>query len=129
MFTLKQIKDAHAKVQSGADFPQYTKDLLTLGVLKYDIYVSDGHAEYIGKENYTLKAEAEYPVLNIASSIDKDRFKQHLKAHQQGKTDYFTFCKDSAETGIGKWTVDILAKTCTYYDKSGNFILEENIPI
>ena len=116
-------------MQSGADFPQYTKDLLSLGVLKYDIYVSDGHAEYIGKENHILKTEAEYPVLNISSSIDKDKFKQYLKTHQRGETDYFTFCKDSAETGIGKWTVDILAKTCTYYDKSANFVLEENIPI
>jgi hypothetical protein len=27
MFTLQQIKDAHSKVETGADFPKYIKDL------------------------------------------------------------------------------------------------------
>ncbi|MFV0417707.1 MAG: DUF1398 domain-containing protein [Dysgonomonas sp.] len=128
MFTLKQIKDAHSKVRSGTDFPKYTQDLIALGVLEYTIYVSDGHAKYNGKDNYTIESEAEYPTLSIAK-IDKDKFREYLKVHQQGKTDYLTFCKDSARTGIDKWTVDILAKTCTYYDKDSNFILEEKIPI
>ncbi|GAB6121585.1 DUF1398 domain-containing protein [Dysgonomonas termitidis] len=129
MFTLTQIKEAHAKVKSGTDFPQYTKELLSLGVLRYTIYVRDGHAEYIGKEDYSIVSNAGYTDLHISPEADSDNFKYHLKAHQQGKTDYLTFCRDSAETGIDKWTVDILAKTCTYYDKSGNSVLEEKIPI
>jgi hypothetical protein len=27
MFTLQEIKDAHSKVKSGADFPKYVHDL------------------------------------------------------------------------------------------------------
>mgnify|MGYP000993594209 CR=1 FL=1 len=129
MFTLDQINEAHSKVRSGADFPQYIKDLLSLGVLKYSICVCDGHAEYIGKEDYSIHSKAEYPILHIASEIDSGNFKYHLKAHQQGETDYLTFCRNSAEAGVNKWTVDILAKTCTYYDRSGNLVLEEKIPI
>lgn len=128
MFTLKQIKEAHSKVRSGADFPEYTQDLIALGVLEYTIYVADGHAKYKGKDNYAVESEAEYPALQI-NETDKDKFKYYLKNHQQGKTNYITFCKNSAETGIQKWTVDILAKTCTYYNKSGKFLLEEKIPI
>ena len=48
MLTLDQIREAHSKVQSGADFPKYTQDLLDLGVSEYTIYVADGHAEYKG---------------------------------------------------------------------------------
>ena len=129
MFTLDQIKEAHSKVQSGADFPKYTQDLLDLGVSEYTIYVADGHAEYKGKGDYTVPSEAEYKTLKVEPKVDADRFKDCLKRHQQGKTDYYTFCKDSAETGIEKWTVNIPAKTCTYFDKSGNFVLEEKIPI
>ena len=129
MFTLTQIKEAHSKVKSGADFPQYTKELLSLEVLKYSIYVRDGHAEYIGKEDYAIKSKGEYADLQVSQEVDRDKFKYHLKVHQKGQTDYLTFCKDSAETGIAKWTVDILANTCTYYDKFGNFVLEEKIPI
>lgn len=129
MFTLNQIKEAHSKVQSGADFPKYTQDLITLGVLEYSIYVADGHAEYKGKNNYVLSSDAEYKVLKVEPKVDVDKFKHYLKVHQQGKTDYYTFCENSAETGIEKWTVNILAKSCTYFDKSGNFVLEEKIPI
>lgn len=51
-----------------------------------------------------------------------------LKLHQQGKTDYFTFCKDCAEAGIEKWKVDLNQMTCTYYDQSDHEILVEEIP-
>lgn len=129
MFTLVQIKEAHARVKSGADFPQYTQDLIALGVSKYTLLVHDGHAEYIGKEGYTISSNAEYSNLDIADKIDIDNFKKQLKSHQRGETDYSRFCKDSAENGVAKWTVDIHAKTCTYYGKSDEFILEEKIPI
>ena len=33
MFTLEQIKLAHSKVKSGADFPAYIKELKALGVI------------------------------------------------------------------------------------------------
>lgn len=32
MFTIQQIKDAHSKVKSGADFPAYIQDIKKLGV-------------------------------------------------------------------------------------------------
>ncbi len=43
MFTLEQIKSAHSKVKSGADFPNYIQDLINLGIKSYHTYVSDGH--------------------------------------------------------------------------------------
>lgn len=47
---------------------------------------------------------------------------------QQGKTDYLTFIKMCAETGIEKWKIRMDKMTCTYYDKAGREILEEKIP-
>ena len=32
MFTVEQIKAAHSKVKSGADFPSYIKEIKSLGV-------------------------------------------------------------------------------------------------
>lgn len=129
MFTLDQIKKSHSKMESGADFPQYIKELFSLGILEYSIYVYDGHAEYKGKEDCVIFSEAEYSELYISSETNSDRFKDYLKIHQQGGTDYQTFCKNSAETGIYRWKVDIFNKTCTYYDSSNNIILREEIPI
>ena len=128
MFTLQQIKDAHAKVKSGVDFPKYIQELISLGLLKYDAFVTDGHAVYFGKENFQLKSLSSYKKLRVANISDKERFKHYLKNHQRGQTDYPTFCKEAAETGVEKWTVDTTNMICTYYDKLNNKMLEEQIP-
>ncbi|MFT3754093.1 MAG: DUF1398 family protein [Paludibacter sp.] len=107
MFTTEQIKAAHAKVKSGADFPAYVQDLIRLGVKSYDLFVADGHAEYFGEKEYKTASAANYTALPIAESSDKETFKQKLKSHQQGETDYMTFCRDAAASGVEKWTVDM----------------------
>ena len=128
MFTLGQIKEAHAKVKSGADFPKYIQEIAQLGVLSYTSYVSDGHSEFIGEESQTAISEPKYGALTIAEESNETLFKQYLKAHQQGQSNYQTFCQQAAETGAKKWIVDISKMTCTYYDKSGKEMLVEVIP-
>lgn len=128
MFTLDQIKAAHSKVKSGADFPKYVKDLIELGVTSYHTFVADSHAEYFGKDGCQIKSDAKYAVLNISEKSDSEIFISRLKIHQQGQTDYMTFCNDSAKAGVEKWIVDTQKMTCTYYDKLGNTLLEEKIP-
>lgn len=127
MFTLSQIKEAHAKVKSGADFPNYIQALSALGVLAYTTYVSDGHTEYIGTDSHTLTSEAKYVGLTIANESSTEVFKNYLKIHQQGQTNYLTFCAQAAETGTEKWVVDVVNMTCTYYDKQGSVMLVEEI--
>lgn len=128
MFTLNQIKAAHSKVKSGADFPQYVQDLIKLGVLKYSTYVNDGHTEFVGKNDYQIKSDAKYADMHISEESDTEKFKERLKVHQQGQTDYPTFCKDAAKNGVEKWVVDMSGMTCTYYDKAGEEMVVEEIP-
>jgi len=128
MFTVEQIKEAHSKVKSGADFPAYIQEIKGLGVTAFETWVIDSHTEYFGKDHYQTKSEPMYVNLIIADNSDKEKFTHCLQIHQQGKTDYFTFCKDCAETGIEKWFVCLDAMTCTYYDKRGKEILAEQIP-
>lgn len=128
MFTVEQIKTAHSKVKSGADFPSYIKEIKKLGVTHYEAYVTDGHIDYHGANNYTAKVPEKYEPLIIADVAKVQQFKTELIAHQQGKTDYLTFIKMCAETGIEKWEICMDKMTCTYYDKAGNDILVEQIP-
>jgi len=128
MFTIEQIEAANAKVKSGADFPRLAQDLIELGVKTNDVFVSDGHAEYFGENDFTVKTNAMYSPLEIANESDAENFKNYLKIHQQGQTDYPTFCRHSAETGVEKWTLDFTRMTCTYLDKKGNEMLIEKIP-
>ena len=128
MFTVEQIKTAHSKVKSGADFPKYIQEIKQLGVTAFETWVSDSHTEYFGKNNFQTKSKAKYNDLLIADTSDKEKFVQYLKIHQQGVTDYLTFCKHCAATGIEKWFVSLDAMTCIYYDKAGNEILVEIVP-
>lgn len=128
MFTLDQIKTAHAKVKSGADFPAYVQELIALGVTHYETYVIDGHTDYQGVNNHTVTVPAKYPNKTIATTLNKENFIAGLKAHQRGETDYLTFISMCAEEGIEKWKIVMEAMTCTYYDKVGHEVLVEEIP-
>ncbi|HLW33256.1 MAG TPA: DUF1398 family protein [Aequorivita sp.] len=128
MFSLKQIEEAHSKVKSGADFPRYIQEIKTLGVNEFETWVKDSHTEYYGQNGYKVSSSSMYENLKIGNSSDSSKFKHYLSIHQNGESDYFTFCKHCAETGIEKWVASLSKMTCIYYDKAGNEILVETIP-
>ncbi|WBX99565.1 DUF1398 domain-containing protein [Chryseobacterium gambrini] len=128
MFTVEQIESAHGKVKTGADFPNYIKEIKELGVKSFETWVKDSHTEYFGENDFKTTSEPQYKDLAIADHYDQEKFIQQLKNHQRGETDYMKFCEDCAETGIEKWIVDLDQFTCIYYDKAGNEILTEEIP-
>lgn len=84
--------------------------------------------DYYGANNYKNSTVAKYDTLPIAQVANIEQFTADLKAHQQGKSDYPTFCNECAKSGIQKWTVCMDTMTCTYYDLAGNEILVERIP-
>jgi uncharacterized protein YbcV (DUF1398 family) len=129
MFTLEQIKQAHDKVQTGADFLNYIQDLINLGVKGYDTLVNDGRVAYYGSDDYSVSTDKKYDVIKIASTANKERFIEFLVMHQDGQTDYFTFCQQAAQSGIAKWRVDIIEMTCTYFTAQDDAILIEKIPV
>lgn len=81
MFTLEEIVTLHRKVKTGADFPQYARDLTGIGVTGYDTFVADGHAEYFGNPT-VLTSAPKYAPLEIAKVTDKDHFIERLRLHQ-----------------------------------------------
>lgn len=128
MFTVEQIEQAHQKVKSGADFPKYIQEIKQLGVTGFETWVQDSHTEYFGANEYQTQSNPQYEELTIAEISDNPKFVDYLKKHQRGETNYYTFCQHCAETGIEKWIVDLEKMTCTYFDKTGNEILVEQIP-
>lgn len=128
MFTMEDIKAAHSRVKSGADFPRYIQDLRQLGVHAYETFVSDGHALYIGEADHRLLSEALYAPLEVLAVYQKAEFPAALLLHQHGGTDYLQFCKDCAVNGVYSWVTDLKALTCTYYDTEKKGVLIERIP-
>lgn len=128
MFSLEQIAQAHQKVRTGADFPHYIQEIKSFGVIAFETCVKDSHTVYFGNEDYSISSKAQYADLDIAIESDAESFKKYLKAHQQGQTDYYQFCKDCAETGIEKWMMCLNTMTCIYFNLTGNEILSEKVP-
>lgn len=128
MFTLQQIHDAHSLVKSWADFPVYIQALKQLGVLSYTIYVQDGHAVYQGENGYEIASWSEYETLEINPDYDSTGFLQSLKWHQQGQTDYMTFCQDAARCGVDHWIMDLQTMQCIYVDRNDIQVIIESIP-
>ncbi|PXW16187.1 MULTISPECIES: DUF1398 family protein [Chryseobacterium] len=127
-FTIENIKAEHQKVKSGADFPQYIQAIKALGVSHYKTYVSDGNTRYFNNENQSVQTGSKYDELPISKTLNLENFKTRLKLHQQGGTDYMTFCKDCAENGINGWTMDLNEMTCNYFDQNESFVLTEQVP-
>lgn len=128
MFTIEQIHNAFKKVKSGADFPQFVQDLKTIGVTHYDNYVADGRTKYFGTNNFNIEGEPKYPSMTVSDKSSADKLKHSISIHQQGQTDYPTFCKQAADAGVEKWTTHINEMTVTYIDKEKNKLIIEPIP-
>ncbi|AJR03366.1 DUF1398 domain-containing protein [Siansivirga zeaxanthinifaciens] len=128
MFTREQIHHAFKKVKSGSDFPQFVQDLKKIGVTHYDNFVSDGRTKYYGKTNFTLDGEAKYSKIKVNNLSTSKDLKDAISIHQNGQTDYPTFCKQAADAGVEKWTTHMIEMTVTYFDKKGRKLLVEPIP-
>lgn len=128
MFTKDQIYDAFSKVKSGADFPQLVQDLKTIGVTYYDNFVSDGQTNYYGINDFVINGEPKYPEMEVNENSSSERLTQAITIHQQGQTDYPTFCKQAAEAGVEKWQTNMIEMTVTYLDKKGQKLIVEPIP-
>ena len=128
-FTLEQIFEAQAKVKTGADFPVYAKALADMGVKSYETFVGDGHTVYNGSGNFSLDTGPKDKITKISSRSDTNAFRNALKMHQDGQSDFPTFWRQAAETGVDKWRVDFLQMTCTYFNTSGEKMLVEKIPL
>jgi len=128
MFTLDQIYNAFKKVKSGADFPQFVQDLKAIGVTHYDNFVADGQTKYYGTNNFVIDGEPKYPSMAVNDQSSADKLKHSISIHQQGQTDYLSFCSQAAEAGVEKWTTHIIEMTVTYLDKQGKKLTVEPIP-
>lgn len=128
MFTTDQIHEAFAKVKGGADFPQFVQDLKEVGVTHYDNFVSDGRTKFFGSNDFELEGGPKYPVKQVHTKGSSESLKRAITIHQQGQTNYDTFCQQAADAGAEKWTAHMIEMTVTYFDKNGQKLTVEPIP-
>jgi len=128
MFTLQQIKDAHSKVKSGADFPRYIQELKQLGLTRYEFMVSNGDTVYFGHNGYQVNSGQRFEPREIKYPASIEQMRRDIEIHQQGGTDFPTICIQAAANGVAKWVIDFEKMLCIYYDLDGNEMIAEPIP-
>ena len=57
-----------------------------------------------------------------------ESLKKIISEHQRGLSDYPTLCRLVGDMGVEKWMCDLVAMTCSYFDKSGRKMHVEMIP-
>ena len=128
MFTLQQMKAAHAKVKSGADFPRYIQEIKALGLKRYTYSVTDGTITYYGENGYQVPAPAIYALKSTNPVASSEQLRHIITIHQQGQTDFPTFCEQAAAAGVKQWVIDTERMLCIYEDMDGNEMVLEPIP-
>lgn len=127
MFTLVQINEIHERLGNQSSLPEYLQALSSIGVEKYDSFISDGHAEYFGKDNQKVVSPPEHPELTVAQISNQEEFLKQLSLHSEGKTDYVEMSERLADCGIEKWSFDTTKMTIIYYNMAGQEMLVEAI--
>ncbi|HAX73834.1 MAG TPA: phage envelope protein [Firmicutes bacterium] len=128
MFTKEQIELAHRKVKSGADFSKYVKEIKEMGVKSHEVVLLDGTWIFKGANETAVKFQKGLTNVHIATQSDPKQFKQILTNHQNGETDYPTFCMQAGESGVERWFSDFEQMTVTYLDSNGDIVAVEPIP-
>ncbi|HBC4277458.1 TPA: DUF1398 family protein [Staphylococcus aureus] len=126
-FKLSAIQQAHQQF-TGADFPKLFKAFKDMGMTYNIVNIQDGTATYVHQSEddiVTSSVKSNHPV---APSSNQSIVQDVLTRHQQGQTDFETFCDEMAQAGIYKWHIDIQAGTCTYIDLQEQAIISELIP-
>jgi uncharacterized protein YbcV (DUF1398 family) len=128
MFTEQQLKAAHSKVKTGADFPAYINEIKELGLLRYEFWVDNGRTIYYGGNSHVIATEAKYPEQDISTESSVVDLQHIIAIHQQGQTDFITFCRQVAEAVVEKWVIDTSLMTCTYYNLKRQVMVSKSIP-
>lgn len=128
-FKLSAIQQAHQQF-TGVDFPKLFKAFKDMGMTYNIVNIQDGTATYVHQSEddiVTSSVKSNHPV---APSSNQSIVQDVLTRHQQGQTDFETFCDEMAQAGIYKWHIDIQAGagTCTYIDLQEQAIISELIP-
>ena len=127
-FTEQDIRAAYAKTRTGADFPRLIQDLKNLGIVSYDHMLASGSNIFHGEHGESVSLSNMGPSVLVSDQADLELLKKHISEHQRGLTNYPTLCGLAGQAGVEKWTSDLFAMTCTYFDKSGRKMHVELIP-
>jgi uncharacterized protein YbcV (DUF1398 family) len=102
--------------------------LKKLGIVSYDHMLESGTNVFHGQDGQSESLSNMGPPVPVNHHAEVGLLKKHISEHQRGLTNYPTLCGLAGQAGVDKWTCDLRAMTCTYFDRSGRKLHVELIP-
>jgi len=127
-FTEQNIRAIYARPRTGADFPGLIRGLKSIGIVSYDHVIESGANVFHGASGETRLLGNMGPAFPVTPQSNVELLKGIISDHQRVLTDYSALCRLVGEAGVEKWVCDLMAMTCSYFDKSGNKMHVELIP-
>jgi uncharacterized protein YbcV (DUF1398 family) len=127
--TEESVRAIYSKPRTGADFPKLIRELKAVGIVSYDHVIESGANVFHGKNGEKLTLANMGPAFPVSQKPDVGSLKKIISEHQRGLSDYPTLCRLVGEAGVEKWVCDLVAMTCSYFDKSGSKMHVELIPV
>jgi len=128
-FTEENVRVIYSRPRTGADFPALIRELKSVGVVSYDHLIETGANIFHGGNGQALTLPRVGPAFPVSRQPNVESLKKIISEHQRGLSDYPTLCRLVGEVGVEKWVCDLLAMTCSYFDKSGSKMHVELIPV
>jgi uncharacterized protein YbcV (DUF1398 family) len=110
-------------------FPYLAEALRSAGVTRFDFVVPSATAVYVTAQGAVV--EQGEPLVGGSSSIagfDEQSLVAALRADQEGRASFPEFVAAAWRAGVLSWTVDLVARTCTYRSGSGEKAYVESYP-
>lgn len=126
-FTLESIHQLH-KLYTGPDFPKLIQEFKLMGMITNMFNLETGNVTYISDTGEILLDDGIKVDSKIPESATHDIALLALQRNQKGETDFPTFCREIAKAGVYKWVSDLEKMTCSYYDRTENQVIVEDIP-
>lgn len=110
-------------------FPWLAEALYRAGVERYEFVVPSMTTVYVTARGEVL--EQGTPVVTGVGRIarfDRDTLIGAIRADQEGRSTFAEFVAAAWRAGVLSWTVDLVARTCTYRSASGGDSYVESYP-
>lgn len=127
MFTLVAIQKGHAQF-TGPDFPKLIAYFKDLGMVNNTVNVQTGQVTYENADGQLLTSPGYQATNPVAEQADREQFVSILRNHQAGRTNFPTFCEETAQAGVYRWVTDLEEMICSYLDLADQVVFVEAVP-
>ena len=113
------------KVASAGNFIKFIAELEKYGITHFITDAKSATSQYFNSAGLSIKDIGNFDFM--IAELNAEQFINDLKEHQSGKTDFPTWLFKTTQSGIASWQVDILNRTCRYFDTQDNEVYMENV--